>query len=383
MFNDGMSGISTLSLAIFESVKDVIVQNNIETILEDNVQFINDKGDIYIPYSKQYFCRDSGEYRFPFFAPKDSNRTMGPMQYFQDFKEAWLDPNITTITYNRTISVVSLLKQLADEEMVYGVVLQGINGNEKFAINPLHPIVAFLITAGLLELPDEGKIHVFEWKENKFDKVKEKSDINSEIKSYIKDFKKIFEIAPDIIKEPIKLIQEASISDSDITSIIEDPFVESLNANIFINKKDSGNADINKIKSILIPHQLIVDGTLSPFYGLSIIKDPSNSNIQGAALGPMATGNISLDHYDGERGFKNWSTSGNNTNVCTGSESATSPRGWFTLSRVNLNSMYYSDVISKEYVFPFLKASKQVSSDIWGVQLEEELKMAEEMEVIV
>jgi hypothetical protein len=203
-------------------------------------------------------------------------------------------------------------------------------------------------------------------------------DNEKEIEGYIKDYEKFFSISPDIIRDPVTIRQRAGINEYNITSLIEDPFVENINAAIKITKEDSGRADLEKIKSIVVPHQLIVDGTLSPYYGISCIKDPTSSNVIGAGLGPMTTGNISQCHDEGSRTFKRFQNSGSTCNVCTGSENAAVPRGWFTLSRVNLDSMYYSDVISLDYVFPFIKASKQIAADIWKVQVEEEEKHLEE-----
>ena len=41
MFNDSMQGVSTLSLSMFASVKDIIESNNVESILDETIQFVN------------------------------------------------------------------------------------------------------------------------------------------------------------------------------------------------------------------------------------------------------------------------------------------------------------------------------------------------------
>jgi hypothetical protein len=380
MFNDSMRGVSTLSYALFNSVKDMIVRNNIDEVKDDSVQFINNNGDIYIPYQKAYDPAGTGENKFPRFIPGgiENNPNFGESVYFQDFKRNYINSEITTLTYDRSISMPVLLKQLAEEDSIYGVVLQKKGTDSRYAINPLHPMVAFLVTAGLLELPEEGKLHIFEWKDSKVKSILKKMDKPSEIREYISDYEKFFGLSAEIIRDPVTVRQRANINDHNITSLIEDPFIENINAKIKITKDDTGQSDLDKIKSMVIPHQIIVDGTLSPFYGISCIKQPTNSNIRGVALGPMVTGNISQCHDGGQRTFKNFQNSANTCNVCTGSENSVTPKGWFTLSRVNLNSMYYSDVISKDYVFPFIKASKQIAADIWKVQVEEEEKQLEE-----
>jgi hypothetical protein len=361
------------------SVKDLIVRNNIDEVVSDDVQFVNKKGDIYIPLSKRYrIGSNEGSLRFPRFIPGGySNDPLfyNPM-YFQDFKSKYLSPEVTTITYNRTLSIPTMIKQLAEEEKIYGVIIQSKDGD--YAINPLHPLVAFLIAADLLKYPDEGKLHIFEWKERRFDSVKEAMNNSSHIESYIKDYEKIFAMAPDIIKEPVVIKQRASIDNRDITALIEEPFVENINTVIKVIKNSEGSTNLTNIKSLVIPHQLIVDGTLSPYYGLSNIFSPTDSSITGYGLGPMVTGNISQSHDGGNRKYSSFQNSSNSGNVCTGSENSVVPKGWFTLSRVNLNSMYYSDVIDEENVFPFIKASKDISKDIWKLMEEESKQELEE-----
>jgi len=374
MFNDSMRGVSVMSYSLLNSVKDMIVRNNVEDMVDDSVQFINENGDIYIPFSER--CSPL-EQTFPTFYPKDDgSKTFETPMYFQDFKREYIDPNITTVTFDESVPLESFLKQLAEEESVYGVVLQKDSGS--FAINPLHPMVAFLISANLLELPKRGKLHIFEWKPSALRYIKDKSEKPSYIEKYIEDYTDFFGLSPQIVKEPVTIKQTASVSDHEVASIIEDPFIENIQTIIQIHKSDTGRTDLGKIKTLAIPHQLIVDGTLSPYYGLSCITKPTNDEIRGFGLGPMVTGNISQCHREGERSFKNFYESGNSSNVCTGSENSILPKGWFTLSRVNLDSMYYSDVISREHVFPFIKASKKVAADIFGVIVEEKKKELEE-----
>jgi len=373
MFNDGMKGISTLSFAIFESIKDVVEQNTLTDTNTNDVQFISGEGDIYIPFSKKY----KPDNNFPLFTP-GPDLVMGNMLTFQSFRSKYIDPNITTISYNPTISITSLIKQLADDENIYGVVIQGIDDESNFSINPLHPVTAFLITSGFLKIPENGKLHIFEWRKSKSDFIREKSNDEGQVNKYIKDYEEFFKISPDIIKKSISIEQVASINSNEIEDIIENPFVENIEAVVNISKNTRTSNDIENVKSILSPHQLIADGTISPYYGISMITSPTNDSIVGYALGPMATGNISLENSAGSRTFESWSKSGYSCNVCTGSYSSSTPKGWFSLSRVNLNSMYYSSVISKSYVFPFIKASKKIAGDIWDLQLKEELQKLEE-----
>jgi len=382
MFNDSMRGVSTLSYSLLNSARDMIVRNNVEEVISDHVQFINDAGDIYIPFSKKFsiFNDDSSPNKFPTFYPNDSGSTdFHSPTSFQEFSKTYLDPEIATIKYDKSISLPYLLQQLAEADNVYGVVLQDPK-KSSYAINPLHPMVAFLISAGLLELPEEGHLHIYEWNPSLLNRIKRRSNIEKEIEGYISDYEKFFAFSPHIVKEPVTIKQQAGISGNDITSLIEDPFVETLSASIRITREDTGTTDLSKIASLVIPHQLIADGTLSPYYGISLIADPTTSSISGYSITPSVTGNINQHHDGGERSFSSFYRSSGEGNVCTGSENSITPKGWFTLSRVNLNSMYYNDVISEAYVFPFIAASKKISADIWKVTVDETAQKLKEME---
>jgi hypothetical protein len=368
MFKDNMEGISTLSYAIMNSVKDLIVRNHTKIVDNEKAQFVNNEGDIYIPFSEKY---DNFE-GFPRFIPGglDNNPKIRNPITFEDFKSNYISRNITTIHYNKTISIPSLLKQLSEDDNIYGVILQGKEGH--YAINPLHPIIAFLITADLLPYPDEGKLHIFEWKYSEKGYIKNKMDNQNHVDHYIDDYQKFFGLSPDIIKENITINQTAAIDSADISSIISQPFVEHLNAVIKITKKTENTGALSKVNSLVIPHQLVADGVFSPFYGLSIIKRPTHDSdyVKGCSLSPMTSGNINQvhNHREGES-YASFYDSAFDGNVCTGSRSPSVPSGWFTLSKVNLNSMHYSDIIDFNNVFPFIRASKEVAGIIWGTMI--------------
>lgn len=385
MFKDSMIGVSNLSFSLFASLKDMVQRNTFETVVSDQVQFVNDKGDIYIPYTKKYSAFRDGDNSFPKFIPgghNGENPRMRDMIYFQDFKAEYIDPNITTISYNKAISISSMLKQLSAEPKVYGVVLQYARGRGKAhgSINPMHPMVAFLIMAGLLELPEEGKLHIFEYKDSMVSRTSEfNATQKKEIDGYKTDYEKFFAIAGDIHKEPVKIKQHSTISDSTISAVIDDPFIENINATVEIFKDTSGAGQTRDIKSLIVPNQLVMDGTASPYYGIANIIDPTHDNIKGVGLGPMVTGNISLHRNDGsDTTYPEFQRTANDHNVCTGSENSVIPRGWFTLSKVNLSSMYFSDVIDRDKVFPFIQASKDLSLDIWSAYEDQKNSKVEE-----
>jgi len=372
VFSDSMQGVSNLSFAVFESVKTMIQKNTFETSVDSKTQYINSAGDVYIPYSRKYGINEGGDLSFPRFIPGNAqgrNPDMGNMIYFQDFKRDYLNPEITTITYDKSFPLANLLRQLAEEKKVYGVVLQYENsesGSRMASINPLHPMIAFLTMAGIFELPSSGKLHVFEYKDSAVIQATEFNNTQKdEVASYEKDYEKFFAMAADIHSEPIVLKQHASISQETIQNIIDNPYIENLIDSVEIHKESRDQASTRGIESLIVPNQLIMDGTASPYYGIASITEPTQESIRGWGLGPMVTGNISLDHHGGARTFRRFQDSVHTRNVCTGSENSIQPKGWFTLSKVNLESMYFSDVISMNYVFPFIQASKNISAEIW------------------
>jgi hypothetical protein len=239
-------------------------------------------------------------------------------------------------------------------------------------------MVAFLIMSGLMELPSEGKLHVFEYNKNGQDKAKLGREQHQEVKSYIDDYETFFGMSSNIMRSPVKIRQIANVRDHVVNSIIEDPFIENIKGiSIDVRKDNQDLKSIDRIKSLVIPAQLIMDGTVCPYYGISSIIHPTNESIKGYGLGPMVTGNISLDHGGGDKTYPEFYNTANICNVCTGSESSTVPKGWFTLSKVNLDSMYYSDVIDSEHVWAFIEASKKIAGEIWQVAVD---KKKEEIE---
>ena len=369
MFKDDMTGVSTLSFSLCSSVKDMIQQNSFEVVTSDKVQFISDKGDIYIPYSRKYGPNESGDLRMPTFAPGGNAREVkfGNPYHFQDFKSDYVDRHITTITYDKSISLPALLEQLASDPKTYGVVIQTEVGRDHLSINPLHPMVAFMVASNIYELPEEGKLHIFEYKNSKVDGANPTNNASTaRMESYISEYEKFFAMSKDIIRTPVTIKQKATISDRGLDLVLGDPFVENLeNISVDVRKDSNGAEDLGMIKTIVVPNQLVMDGTVCPYYGISAVTEPTNSNMRGFSLGPMSTGNINASHSGGSKTYKEYMNSGGTSNVCTGSQSSSVPKGWFTLSKVNLSSMYYSDIIDKDEVFPFIQAAKKISGDVW------------------
>lgn len=374
MFNDSMQGVNTLSLALANSAKEMIEANTFSDETDEKVSFFNDAGDIYVPIAKEYWKSN-----FPMMDPPEGSITTGVWNTFERFRDRMLSSNITTITFNEAVFLPTLLKQLGEENKVYGAVIENTDKFKgrasKFMFNPLHPINVFLIAAGVIKIPSSGKLHIFEYSDNAMEKFEENEESAKEFEKHYKDeYTKLFDkMAPKILKDRIVFSQKASINNSDVASIIENPFLESLTATIRLETKESESCSRDRIKSLIIPTQLAIDSMVTPYYGLMLIKNPTTPEAKGISLTPMHSGNLNNPPRS-DRAYMSARNNPSSGNICVGSESIISRRGWFTLSKVNLGSMYYNNIIDNKSVLPFARASKKIAGEIWGTIEEEKLK---------
>jgi hypothetical protein len=370
--SNNLRGISFLSLALQQSLTEFAQTLTFEERGTTDVQFINDAGDIYLPYYSKIGPIEDGEDKIPLFLPKgNTDARFGNLVSFPNFRNDYIKDQVTTINFDENFSLTSLLKQLSENKAIYGVVLQSGTGRNSFAMNPLHPMVAFMVVSGLYKMPTSGKLHIFELTELGQTKMNQESaEKNQKIDSYVADYQKFFSLTPKLVRNPVIIRQSATITDSSLDTIAGGPFIESIQElQVTVEKKSEEEGGIDKIQSIIIPTQLIVDSTFAPYYGVANVTSPTNGRLSGCSLSPMATGNINRNRNTGD---KYLGSIGHEGNVCAGSESPSTPKGWFTLSRVNLNSLHYHDILDEIEVFPWIEASKKISRGIWAVEEEKE-----------
>jgi hypothetical protein len=384
MFNDSMQGVSALSFSYMTSIKDIIDQNTFTDVDNNAINFFNEKGDIYLPFAKSLWKSQISSGIMPSFDPLIRPDRINAIPFFE-FRETYLSNEITTITYNKSLSLPNMLRQLAENEGVYGVVIESNQMNKqeskKFIFNPLHPLNTFLIAAGLVKLPDEGKLHIFEFNQyalGKLEDIRSSGQLKKELKHYKDEYSKLFSLAPHIIKDNIIMSQKSSINDSDITSLISDPFVETLTSVIKVTKREGSTTELDNVKSLVIPTQLAVDGgIITPYYGMLLVKSPTTSSATATSLTPMFSGNINL-RLKHESSYEQVRNNTSTRNICVGSESVTSRKGWFTLSKVNISSMFFSDIVDSANVLAFVEVSKIISGEIWdGIIKEKEEELEE------
>jgi len=345
------------------SVKDCILANRTTEEMTGAASFYNEQGDIYLPLNTPISMSE-----FPTFDPHPTDAQSIAYGSIRDFRRQFLEDGITTIEYNENLFLPTFLKNLSAEKNVYGVIVEkqeeGQSRNSKFIFNPLHPLNAFLLSAGIIELPSSGKIHIFEFNERaqRYNASNEQK-INRWEERLKDDYGKVFSYAPHILKGRFMQSQNASIPSSEVSALIDDPFLESINANIQLDKIVDDGVDEKLVSSLIIPTQFAIDGMVTPYYGMIFIKDVLEDGMRGYNLSPMYSGNInqsfSSDSYESSR------RNGSRRNICVGSESLHSTRGWFTLSKININSMFFNDIIDMNQVLAFVEASKRLSNIIW------------------
>jgi hypothetical protein len=124
-----------------------------------------------------------------------------------------------------------------------------------------------------------------------------------------------------------------------------------------------------------------------PYYGIIAIDNPTGANATGFNLTPMISGNIHQKYRNsGESYARNRQNNASERNICTGSESLTSVKGWFTLSKVNINSMFFGEIIEEgARGVIYADIAKKISAEIWKAiseakeqELTETLEEAEE-----
>ncbi len=375
MFNDSMQGISVLTYSLFNSSVDIIKENTFETVVNDRAQFISTEGDIYFPMGSGVGF--DKEHKLPTFM-KDGSSTTLDLKPHHRFSDDYIDKNITTIAYNKSIHLPTLLKRLALDEKTYGVIIQ--NPKSNYMINPLHPAIAFAITSGMMEYPDEGELHIFEWSSSALAEFSSMSTRkkNKELKFYEEEYQDLFKTFPHVIKKPITETRTASISENSITRLIESPLVEDIDIQIDI-QVSSGDSNLTGIKSVLIPTQLAIGNMAQPYYGYMHLTNPTSGSIEGYNMSPMMSGN--LQQGLGNDSTDEWSDLLSNTsdgNVCCGSSNSSTPRGWSTLSKINLNSMFSEYIISYNGLMSYVEVSKKIAGTIWeGIEKEAQEKLKE------
>lgn len=341
---------SVLAFAMFESINDILESNATRTS-ERETTFVDREGNMYLPLNEK---ADPADGRLPVMCKHSDKTLRGRFMGFADFRSQYLGDDITSIRYNKNINVAILLQQLAADRNTYGVLLKA----GEFIINPLHPMIAFMIAAKLIEIPEEGELHIFPWNTSALrDKVPAADFDNEATRFYYEEFNKVYAMAGNIIAGEQIVGHNPVIDEHYLEMLTTRPvWTETGKVNVRVNRQiiKSGDHPVG----LLVPFQIAADGIFTPYYGMGAVDDPTSS-VRGFNLTPMKSGNFNTNRDEAL-------TRVHSGNVCTGSNSSSTKRGWLTLSRVNLGSMFYGDIINVDETFEYLHSAKKASADIWS-----------------
>lgn len=199
-------------------------------------------------------------------------------------------------------AILELCSQIPD---LYGVVVYDIEKESVF--NPLHPVTALTLLdfKDLLKLDKEVFIPIFYRLQEKV--INNKNLYNLEnMDNPLLDYKKIMNTVFEAIGkktfnvyfEPnsealyVKLDQKSIDEILDKRVLYKDFFY---NQNLFFMEASS---EKEEELFILIPHQILTQGTYVPYYGMSVVSNFSSQNhTEGLHMTPMLSNNISFFDY--------------------------------------------------------------------------------------
>jgi hypothetical protein len=104
------------------------------------------------------------------------------------------------------------------------------------------------------------------------------------------------------------------------------------------------------VKTILTPVQIYTRGEMVPAYGYLV----HNDRAKAFSSVDFVTGNISET--------AGWSSAYGE--LCTGDFNRRTLTGWYTMSKCNLNSMYFSQIVRKDTWFEATKAALDIDKMI-------------------
>lgn len=338
-----MRAKSLWHLALQEEVNDIIQSEIGQTVLSEN-SYGDDNGNLYFPLAS-HELHDMA----PKFENVDSTRRE-PIEFLRGM----LDRNVKTVGFDQAqgFDLESFLATLCTLNEVYGVLLKDDN-NREYMINPLHPLTALAIKLGQVKLPQKGKLIIYNWS----DSTLRNHNVNHDTRYKAGMEAKWMEFIGQSKNFIGKKVSERRLT------VNRDDYLEQLSGFDSL-KQLSLFGDINyremnevvDIKMLLVPLQMAVGSIATPFYGVSYINNPTTSP-RGYNTGYMISGNLKSS-YDSNGG-----------DVCTGSLSNTRDTGWLTLNRINLDSMWYGNIVStsKSDLIDFSFTAKYIASQFYKI----------------
>ncbi len=369
-----MKAHSLFDLILKEEIDD-IVASQLQDAAPSKNEFGDDDGNIYFPMSRSFneLKTEFGDFSFDRDFQMNSSSTSISME---TFRSDFLESEVKTIAYTKKdIDLDKFLANIYKEPSIYGVLIQS-NRRSDYLINPLHPLVAMSIKMGQLSLPEKGKIIVYSYRsprmeENDFQPSRAFSEIRTEddLHNFLnnhQNYSKIFDVYQKLIQLSKYFVTHVKVETELETNMDEyyDLISESVDfiSQLYLVRKIhfTEKSTQEKIQSMIVPFQAAISNMATPYYGVGFIDNPTSSENKGYNIGIMASGNLRHERAD----FSDVS-------VCTGSRPRSKPTGWLTLSRVNLSSMWYANIITndKKKIYALADISKFLAGKFYELSV--------------
>jgi len=290
------------------------------------IEIINNEGDVLMPlkanveFNKIKDALKQTKYFDKSFSEND-------FYNYKDFMSEYVSDKVKIL---KNINLVKFLKvfvkELFENKRFYGCI---ITDEDNFYLNISHPLILkYLKDKQYKDLPKKFTALFFEIPESKI-KEFDKDIFSAAIQRHL-IFTKLYGLVTETARAEIKIIDEYLSHESHFE----------INSYLKIEKRLS-------INEILIPLQIATKGEMIPWFGYALI----NAKGQGFSSIDFATGNIA-DH-------SGWYSS--DAEICTGDYNRYTLTGWYTLSKINLNSMFNSFIINKTTWFEALKSAHEIN----------------------
>ena len=338
-----------MAIELYEAVLNEEFNDFIEGYNEEEVdlEIINNKGDVVIPLNKSYndlknilneVFNDIGDEQLTIRGGNHDN-----FIYYGDFFEYYIDDKVKKLRDVTFEEGLLLALQLKNEDPKFaGCIFIGNNeSGDDLIINPLHPAIAQYIMNSDENFEEYmSKTGTFMYFNFKKDKILNEDRMNKA--------REIHDVGMLLFTENFMESAKSEVQVRNRTENFSDIFaIADINASIEIDIRSS-------IPSALIPFQILSRGELVPYFGWGLINTNGDEETRGFSFPGLLSGNIKSNYYS------------SSDQVCTGNKSNNAYNGWQTLSKVNVNSMWFNHVINEDYYYELYRTGMDVAEEIYN-----------------
>ncbi len=320
---------NALHAALGEEINDIRNKMTSENTNNSRSNYLYADGSVVLPVSDSHFDMVGAEYRNLF-----ENRFH--YEKFITTPDSMVkDEDILKIPNANKKLLAVYANMMAEEENIgvfYGMLV--IDGDMK--INPLHPVIAAMITAREIRLSDKFTIIVYPYSERKVIDADKLSTMSKEIINMIPQIRDTQYIPS------ISYVPSNSLS-IDIKNMVENT------EGTTIRFRESGDS----VRSAIIPVQLTTKGIVYPYYGLVHSQGGIGDSYVSRNLYPCLSGNIDTTGL------------GMGT-TCVGDLSSSAFASLYVLSNMNIRSLYFPEVYT-ELSVGFIQACQNISAEFLSI----------------